>query len=133
MSSPAATALVRNPVNKPCSVTSGSAASTTFVLPLFQNLIPLQPLRAQLKFYFVQTAKDTTNQAMSREQNMSPRRTAGCLVLPSHPVPGSRAPATGKGGCKKGLKCGQGYSHLYPHPRSYPFLKTNTDFLSPET
>lgn len=61
---------------------------------------------------------------------MSPRRAAGCLVLPSHPVPGSRAPAPGEVGCKKGLKCGQGYSHSYPHPISHPFLKMNTDFLS---
>lgn len=43
---------------------------------------------------------------------MPPRRAAGCLARPGHPLPGSGAPAAGKVGCKKSLNAAGGHSHL---------------------
>lgn len=132
----AATALVENPVNQPCSVTSGSAASTAFVLPAFQNLIPLQPLRVQLEILHNQQ-EPAQSSGWAEDRMCLPGEQQHAWSCPATLCQGAGLQSQGKG-LQKGSKMWLVDIHthtivIYPHPTSHPFLKMSADLLSPET
>lgn len=108
----AATALVENPVNQPCSVTSGSAASTAFVLPAFQNLIPLQPLRVQLEILHNQQ-EPAQSSGWAEDRMCLPGEQQHAWSCPATPCQGAGLQSQGKGVAKRVQNVAGRYSHSY--------------------
>lgn len=105
----AATALIQNPVNNPCSVTSGSAAS------LYPSTIP----KSHSFAVTVGKAEILFCPASKRHHKAVNKQRTECVSqensrMPGPAQPGSRAPVTVKGGCKKGPKHGWRVFTLIP-------------------